>query len=126
MDCTGCGVALTDATALLTEDGALCAQCQLDIDLQEFAPQEQLRKGTMKYAWGAYYFMFFGIQIDPFSILSTGALLSGLKFFSDFSTKDEDHQKALTRIGFWPKALVLLVILVSLIRIAVLAFFSGT
>jgi hypothetical protein len=115
MDCSGCGVSLTEASAFMTGDGAICDQCQAEFDLQEL-----FRKGTLRYAWGALSLMVLATFVfDPFAIVSIGALFSCLKFHKDFSSKDEDHQKALTRVGLLPKAVVVFVILVSVVRVAI-------
>ncbi len=111
MECKGCGVELTEATAFMTADGAICDQCQADIDLQDL-----FRKGTLRYAWGAVGLACLACAFDPWAIISVFALISGVKFFMDFWTKDEDHRKGVARIGILPRVAAVLAIVISVGR----------
>jgi hypothetical protein len=57
------------------------------------------------------------IGFDLFGIFTVASLLSGIAFFREFKSTDEDHQEALKTIGFFPKVLTACVILVCSLRL---------
>ncbi len=113
MQCSGCGAAVTDDTAFMTADGAICDQCQADIDIQDL-----FRKGTLRYVWGAVGLCIVAFIGDPMGIVSVLALVGAVRFFMDFRTKDIDHRKGLSQLGIMPRVVAVLVIITSLSRIA--------
>ena len=95
--CVACGKAVDDVEQFQSEDGPVCAACTQDTELADL-----FRRGTERYAWGAFGLFWVSVFVDPFAIVSLLSVGTGLKFFKDFRTIQVDHQAAMADRSFVP------------------------